>query len=224
MLRYLYDMALDSLDMWVTHAFYTFLFIFLFPWLLSSRVVGITDDIPTTWRTVIHVPSQSCISRWHTSFHLVCRHNWWYSSYMAHCPPRPLSVLYFSLAHVFPSCFLSSSLPFSCYIHSQHFPFHMSVSVQSSCAALVVPLVCSILMLLLCVSLHIHHSTLISFTSVFPSLSPRLCPIQHRLQFILYTFSVCLCVTTCDIESMWLNLCIPGQVCNETSNLYDNSP
>ena len=48
-----------------------------------------------------------------------------------HCPSRPVSRLYLSLAHVFPSCFRSSTLPFSCYISSRHFPFHMSVSVQS---------------------------------------------------------------------------------------------
>ena len=107
--------------------------------------------------------------------------------------PRPLSVRYFSSlvgTRVFPSCFQSASLPFPWYIHSQHFPQYVffvliiSPSHQSSlrdlleaCVTLVVPRMCSFLILSLRVTQYIHRSILISFNSIrfflFLRCSPR---------------------------------------------------
>ena len=93
-------------------------------------------------------------------------------------------------------CCRSSSLPFPWYIRPQHFPryvfaispHHMPVPVQSSlgdvleaCATLVVPRMCSFLILSLRVTPHIHRSILISVTSIrfflYLRCSTRFCPI-----------------------------------------------
>ena len=83
----------------------------LFLWLFPScRVAGMTDDLSSPHRHV----------------RLLAR--------------SQSSSFQISLTRVFPSCFLSSSLPFPCYIHPQNFPQyvfaisprHMPVPVQSS--------------------------------------------------------------------------------------------
>ena len=126
----------------------TLLFLWLFP---SCRVAGITDDLSSPHRPVrLLARSQS-------------------------------STFQISLTRVFPSCFRSSSLPFHWYIRPQHFPpyvfaispHHMPVPVQSSLGDLfgslrhlVVPRMCSFLILSLRVTPHIHRSILISVTSI----------------------------------------------------------
>ena len=124
------------------------LFLWLFP---SCRVAGMTDDLSSPNRPVrLLARSQS-------------------------------STFQISLTCIFPSCFWSSSLLFPWYIRSHHFPpyvfaispHHMPVPVQSSlvifleaCATLVVPRMCSFLILSLSVTPHIHRSILISVTSI----------------------------------------------------------
>ena len=104
-------------------------------------------------------------------------------------PHRPVRLLarsqsstfQISLTCVFPSCFRSSSLPFPWYICPHHFPqgvfaispHHMPVPDQSlsvifleACTTLVVPRMCSFLILSLHVTPHIHRSILISVTSI----------------------------------------------------------
>ena len=98
--------------------------------------------------------------------------------------PRPLSVQYFSSLIGTRLCILFSVVLFSfSLVCSGHFPqyvffislHHMPVPVQSSfgdlfeaCASLVVPRMCSFLILSLHVTPHIHYSILISFTqSIF---------------------------------------------------------
>ena len=78
-------------------------------------------------------------------------------------PHRPVRLLARSqsstfqilLTRVFPSCFRSASLPFL-----------LSVIFLEACATLVVPRMCSFLILPLRVTPHIHRSTLISVTSI----------------------------------------------------------
>ena len=103
-------------------------------------------------------------------------------------PHRPVCLLarsqsstfQISLTCVFPSCFRSSSLHFPWYIRPQHFPqyvftsspHHMPAPVQSSLGdlfgsqTLVVPRMCSFLILYLRVTPHIHRSILISVISI----------------------------------------------------------
>ena len=111
----------------------------LFPWLfLSYRVACITDDLPTPCHPV-RLPARSQSSTFHAL-----------------------------LALAFPSCFRLSSLPFIRYIRPQHFPqffvspHHMPVPDQSplleACATLVVPRMCSFLILYLRVTPHDHRS------------------------------------------------------------------
>ena len=124
------------------------LFLWLFP---SCRVAGMTDDLSSPHRPVRLLARSQC------------------------------STFQISLTRVFPSCFRSSSLPFPWYIRPQHFPqyvfaispHHMPVPVQSSlgdlleaCATLVIPRMCSFLILSLRVTPHIHRSILISVTSI----------------------------------------------------------
>ena len=83
------------------------------------------------------------------------------------------SALQFSLAPVFPSCFRSSFLPFPWNIHSRHFPQYvlfisphhqfmcLYVVFLAACVTLVVPRMCSFLVLSLHVTPHIHRSILI---------------------------------------------------------------
>ena len=79
-------------------------------------------------------------------------------------------VLLFSRWHAF---FHLDFGPFSFYIHPQHFPqyvFFISPytfpDLLEACATLVVPQMCSFLILSLRVTPHIHRSILISFTSI----------------------------------------------------------
>ena len=86
------------------------------------------------------------------------------------------STFQISLTRVFPSCFRSSSLRFPWYIRPQHFPQYvfaisphhnfLSVIFLEACATLVVPRMCSFLILSLRITPHIHRSILISVTSI----------------------------------------------------------
>ena len=126
------------------------LFLWLFP---SCRVAGITDDLSSPHRPVrLLARSQS-------------------------------STFQISLTRIFPSCFRSSSLPFHWYIRPQHFPQYvfaisplitcpyqinpLSLIFLEACASLVVPRMCSFLILSLRVTPHIHRSILISHLNPF---------------------------------------------------------
>ena len=93
------------------------------------------------------------------------------------------STFQISLTRVFPSCFRSSPLPFPWYIRSHLNTFLsmyspsllitcpyqlnlLSVIFLEACATLVVPRMCSFLILSLPVTPHIHRSILISVTSI----------------------------------------------------------
>ena len=124
----------------------------LFPWLLLSyRFAGMTDDLPFPCCPVrLLTRSQS------NAFQIV-------------------------LARIFPSCFLSSlflfpgisilntslsmcssSLDITCPYQFNH----LSVIFQDTCSTLIVPLMCSFLILSLRVTPHIHRCILISVTSI----------------------------------------------------------
>ena len=124
------------------------LFLWPFP---SCRVTGMTDDLSSPHRPV----------------RLLAR--------------SQFSTFQISLTRVFPSFFRSSSLPFPWYICLQHFPqyvfaispHHMPYQINlllviflEACATLVVPRMCSFLILSFRVTPHIHRSILISVTSL----------------------------------------------------------
>ena len=138
-------------------------------------------------------------------------------------PHRPVRLLarsqsstfQISLTRVFPSCFRSSSLPFPWYICPQNVPqyvlaispHHMPVPDQSSlgdlleaCATLVVPRMCSFLILSLRVTPHIHRNILISVTSI------RLSCLDNAIEF-----NPCILVLDCIVFlHVWIDGKDPG--------------
>ena len=135
----------------------------LLPWLFPSyKVACMTDDLPKYFMS----PSLS---------------------------PRPFSVEYFSsivaahLSHlvfdrrlIFLSAIFVLSMCSSSLLNTCPYEFNrLSVMFLEACATLVVPRMCSFLILSLHLTLHIHCSILILFTLICFLLSLR-CPILHR--------------------------------------------
>ena len=108
-----------------------------------------TDDLPTPCRPVHLLPSSvQYFSGWHALFHLVFG--------------RPLFVfLDMAILNAPPS--MCSSSPF---IMCPYQFNRLSVIVLETCTTLVVPLMCSFLILSLRVTLHIYRSILISLLAV----------------------------------------------------------